>query len=74
MSKRSGVPETEKELAELSLESLNKEIERCQKGSEQGGTSQGRKAFFKRLVWLEKMKEKLHDVEAPHRLWRNRDE
>jgi hypothetical protein len=52
MGRRSGVAETEEDVAKLSLDELNEEIGRCLQGFEYGGTSQGRKAFFKRLVWL----------------------
>jgi hypothetical protein len=72
MGRRSGVAETEQEVAKLALNELNVEIGRCVKGFEQGGSSQGRKAFFKRLVWLEKMREKIHGIPAPRRLWRSR--
>ncbi len=72
MGRRSGVAETEQEVAKLSLGELNVEIERCVQGFEHGGTTQGRKSFFKRLVWLEKMREKIHGILAPPRLWRAR--
>ena len=72
MGKRSGVAETEEEVAKLPLDKLNVEIERCLQGAERGGSSQGRKAFFKRLVWLEKMREKIHGIPATRRLWRSK--
>ena len=72
MGRRSGVAETEEDVAKLSLDELNIEIERCLQGFEYGGTSQGCKAFFKRLVWLEKMREKIHGIPATRRLWRSR--
>ena len=72
MGRRSGVAETEKDVAKLSLEELNVEIGRCLKGFEYGGGSQGRKAFFKRLVWLEAIREKIHAIPAIRRLWRAR--
>ena len=72
MGRRSGVAETEEEVAKLSLDELNVEIERCLQGFEYGGSSQGRKSFFKRLVWLEKMREKIHGIPATGRLWRSR--
>jgi hypothetical protein len=74
MGRRSGVAETEGEVAKLGLDKLNLEIERCLQGAECGGTSQGRKAIFKRLVWLEKMRERIHGVPAMRRLWRRREE
>jgi hypothetical protein len=64
MGKRSGVPETEEAVAKLSLAELHAEIARCLWGAENGGTSQGRKAFFKRLVWLETMREKRRNATA----------
>jgi hypothetical protein len=44
-------------LAALPLDQLNHEIGRCLWGYENGGTSQGRKSFFKRLVVLEGVRE-----------------
>jgi hypothetical protein len=72
MGRRSGVAETEEEVAKLGLPQLNVEIERCLQGFEHGGSSQGRKAVFKRLVWLESMREKIHGIPATRRLWRSR--
>lgn len=72
MGKRSGVAETEEKVAKLTLDQLNAEIERCRAGFETGGTSQGRKAMFKRLVWLEKVREQLHGISAERRIWRDR--
>jgi hypothetical protein len=57
---RSGIADTEEEVAALSIAELNAEIDRCLSGYETGGTSQGRKAFFKRLAWLEGLREELH--------------
>jgi hypothetical protein len=60
--------ESDKEvLARASLSELNHEIQRCLLGYETGGTSQGRKAFFDRLVWLEKIRESSHGVPAKQR-------
>lgn len=50
MGKRSSMPDTDEAVAALSLAQLNAEIERCTLGLTISGTSQGRKAFFKRLV------------------------
>jgi hypothetical protein len=72
MGRRSGVADTEEEVVKLGLDELNKEIKRCLQGAENGGTSQGRKAIFKRLVWLESMREKIHGIPATRRLWRSR--
>jgi hypothetical protein len=47
---RSGTADFPNEAAKLSLAEFNADIQRCLWGFENGGTSQGRKAFFKRLV------------------------
>lgn len=70
MGKRSGYAEDGDDVAAMTLLQLNAEIQRCLLGYEQGGTSQGRKAFFKRLVWLEAEREKLHGVTAKSRRFR----
>jgi hypothetical protein len=67
MGKRSGLPETKEGVAKLTLEQLNAEIARCLSGAKRGGTSQGRKSYFDRLVWYEKMREELHGIPAPER-------
>jgi hypothetical protein len=67
MGKRSGYAESSADVAALTLAELNAEIQRCLFGYERGGTSQGRKAFFKRLVWLEAERERLHGVTAKSR-------
>ena len=59
-------------LAKLSLPQLEGEIQRCRWGYEHGGTSQGRKAFFKRLVLLERVRESAHGVPAKRRAFRSR--
>ena len=74
MGRRSRVAETEDEVAKLGLDKLNMEIERCLQGAKYGGTSQGRKAIFKRLLWLEKMRERIHGIPATRRLWCEREE
>jgi len=60
------------EISKLSLKELQSEISRCAWGAENGGTSQGRKSYFKRLVWLEKKREEIFEVEAPRRAFRER--
>ena len=70
---KSGSKGSEKELkkfSSLSLADINKEIERCLWGSQNGGTTAGRKSFFKRLVWLEEIREEKHGIEAPRRDFR----
>ncbi|WP_162250786.1 hypothetical protein [Pelomonas sp. Root1217] len=49
---RSGTPTFSQEAAQLSLAEIEADIQRCLWGFENGGTRQGRKAYFKRLVWL----------------------
>lgn len=71
MGKRSGYAENSAELEAMTLPHLNAEIQRCLFGYERGGTSQGRKAFFKRLVWLEAERERLHGVAAKARRFSN---
>ena len=70
---RSGVADTSIEARALPLEELESEIARCTWGYENGGTSQGRKAYFKRLVWLEQQREELHGIPAQRRHFRNRE-
>jgi hypothetical protein len=69
MGKRSGFPGTNEDVAKLTLAQLNAEIHRSTVGFNTSG-GEGRKAFFKRLVWLEREREKLHGVLAPRRSWR----
>ena len=67
MAKRSFKVNEEDAIAALPLSDLNHEIQRCILGFETGGTSQGRKAFYDRLVWLEKVRAKTHDIPAKRR-------
>jgi hypothetical protein len=71
MGKRSGVADTEEELAKMSLAEIDREIRRCLSGARYGGTSQARKSFFERLVWLEGGRERLHSILAPVRRFRS---
>jgi hypothetical protein len=64
---RSAMPESAEEAASMSRADLDAEIERCLWGYENGGSSQGRKAYFKRLVWYEQQREVLFGFEAPRR-------
>jgi hypothetical protein len=67
MGKRSGYPETEEDLKALTLAQINHLIANARWGYEKGGTAQGRKAFFKQLVWLEAHRQEAHEVIAPKR-------
>jgi len=69
---RSGTADSSSQAAKLSLAEINADIQRCLWGFENGGSSQGRKAFFKRLVWLENQRDELFGVEAPRRTFRER--
>jgi hypothetical protein len=66
------MPDTKAQVAKMTLAQLNAEIARCLHGFEHGGTSQGRKAYFDRLVWCEKMREEIHGIPAPARRARRR--
>jgi hypothetical protein len=72
MRKRSRIPDTDEAVAALSITELNAEINRWAFGFRTSGTSQGRKAFFKRLVRLESLREKFHNIPAPKRDFRQR--
>lgn len=65
--KRSKAPETSADVRGMPLSWFNAEIKRCLQGYETGGSSQGRKAFFKRLIWTEAERERNHGVAAPRR-------
>lgn len=70
---KSGAKGSAKELekfSSMSLPEINKEIERCLWGSRNGGTTAGRKSFFKRLVRLEEIREEKHGIAAPQRDFR----
>jgi hypothetical protein len=70
MGRRSGVPDTEEEMAKLTLDEVSAEIQRCLDGAYSGGPgSQGHKSFFNRLVWMENIRKKLHGIPAPRRVW-----
>ncbi len=63
----SNIPKTSEDLSRLSVDQLNFHIKHCLRGYKRPGTSQARKAFFKRLVWLEAEREKLHGIPAKTR-------
>ena len=64
---RSGAADNPDEAARMSQAEFESEIQRCLWGYENGGSSQGRKAFFKRLVWVEEQRENVFGIEAPRR-------
>ncbi len=59
-----------KKFSNMALTALNTEINRCLWGSKNAGTTNARKAFFKRLIWLEEIREDKHGIEAPRRNFR----
>ncbi len=67
MGKRSKAPETPEDLETKSLDWMNAEVARCLHGYQTGGSSQGRKSFFQRLIWVEGERERLHGMIAPTR-------
>ena len=69
---RSGTADHSSELDRLSAFELDEEIRRCLWGSENAGTTQARKSYFKRLVWLEGAREERFGVDAPQRAFRER--
>jgi hypothetical protein len=62
MGKRSGVIEHEEGLAELSLAELDDEIARCRMRLKIAPNSQQRKAFERRIHWLERFRAKHHSA------------
>ncbi len=65
--RRSGTADTPAEVEQMSKPELDFAIQHCIWGYERPGTSQSRRAFFKRLVWLEKQREDLFGIPAPKR-------
>jgi hypothetical protein len=55
------------DLSTLTLDDLNTAIHWAKFGWENGGTSQGRRAFFKKLIALEAEREARFDIQAPKR-------
>jgi hypothetical protein len=71
VGKRAAVATSDEEVEALTLDELNQQIAGAKLGYETGGSSQGRKAFFKRLIWLEAHRGKLHGLEVPKRRFSN---
>ena len=67
VSKSSSSMKTQAEASEMTLEQLNAAIARMMHGWETGGSSQGRRAYFKDLVALEALREARFQIEAPKR-------
>jgi hypothetical protein len=72
MGRRSGVAETKEQVEKMALNDLNAEIDRLLQRAYSLGGGQGAKAHFKRALWLEKMRQDIHGIEAKQRLWRDR--
>lgn len=64
--------DTTHEAAQITQAELEADIQRCLWGINNGGTSKGRKAYFKRLVWLEEQRETLYGISAPIRKFNGR--
>lgn len=67
MAKKSAGGRLLAEASEMTLDDLNQQIARLRHGWETGGSSQGRRAFFKALVAFEKIREDRFSIEAPER-------
>ena len=67
MGKSSAGKDIASKAASMTLEELNAEIHRMLNGWQHGGTSQGRRAFFKSLIALEAQRESRFDIPAPKR-------
>jgi hypothetical protein len=69
MRNRSGFAVSEDQLRRLTLAQLNQQIAHAEWRFQNIAKSQLRKDAFKRLIWLEAHREKLHKIPAPKR-WR----
>jgi hypothetical protein len=68
MGRRSGIPETEEDVASLTLNDLNQLIADLVWRVDHADLSSAlRKSSFKSLVWLKERRAALHGIEAPKR-------
>lgn len=68
MGERSGAPQTEADVAKLSLHELNGFISRAEfRASHLKLSASLKRSAMKRLVWLEAQRERLHGLPAPDR-------
>ena len=67
MVKRNAKAPSDPSLLKYPLDLLNRQIAQAKHGYEMGGSSQGRRAFFKSLVSLEGQREKFYAIPAPKR-------
>jgi hypothetical protein len=67
MGRRSGFPETDEDVAFLTLAQLNRRINILAWRVGSGLSSALRKSAFKKLVWLEAQREIIHGIKAPER-------
>jgi hypothetical protein len=76
VGKRSGLPDGDEDLRQLSLEELNAEIarvhDRWRLSTGALANAQHRKSLFSRLAWLETHREREYGVPAPKRTQRAR--
>ena len=73
MGRRSGIPDHEHDLSNLTLDDLNAEIARVKLRLEHVPNTYLRKEFFRRLKWLEGHRETARGVVAPKRTMRARN-
>jgi hypothetical protein len=67
VGKRSAIATTDAEAAALTLPELNQQIALLKYRVESRLSASLRRSAFKRLVWLEEQRERLHAVPAPKR-------
>jgi len=67
VGKRSAIASTEAEAAALSLDELNRQIATLKYRAASQLSVSLRRSAFRRLVWLEAQRERLHGVKAPGR-------
>jgi hypothetical protein len=72
MGKRPDIVQTKEEAVRLPLSKMNNQITQARLGRELAGTSAAAKASFKRLVWLEAIREEVHGIPAPKRRFNSR--
>ncbi len=49
----------------MTLSEIDSKIDQSMHGVINGGTTVGRKSFFKRLIWLEANRSKVHGIDTP---------
>jgi hypothetical protein len=72
MVKRNAKAPSDSSVLRYPLDLLNRQIAQAKVGYETGGSSQGRRAFFKNLLSLEGQREKFYGIPAPKRRFNSR--